>query len=234
MMEFKKVALTAMICLAMTSTLYAASDKPVDISGDVIEYDSTTGMMTATGSVRMIQENAVVTGAKAEYNSKKKEGRITGGAHLVKEDIDMTSDSVTSLDENHIVAVGNVVMKKAESTLYGPQVDYFSDRQYAVINSNARIVNPDGTLTADKLEAYMAENRAVGTGNAHIVSQTKNLDATGDVATYYGGQEQQGKIVLSGNAVAVQDGNTLRGKTLTLYLDSNKPTTEKQVIVQPE
>lgn len=233
MMKFKKITLTAMFCLAMTSTMYAASDKPVDISGDVIEYDSTTGVMKATGSVRMLQENAIVTGARAEYNSKTKQGKVLGGVHMVKEDIDMTSESVTSLDENHIVAVGNVVMKKAESTLYGPQVDYFSDRQYAIINSNARIVNPDGTMTADKLEAYMAENRAVGTGNAHIVSQTKNLDATGDVATYYGAENQQGKIVLSGNAVAVQDGNTLRGKTLTLYMN-DKPAAEKQVIVQPE
>lgn len=233
MMKFRKIALTAMVCLAMTSTIYAASDKPVDISGDVIEYDSTTGVMKATGSVRMLQENAVVTGASAEYNSKTKQGKVLGGVHMVKEDIDMTSESVTSLDENHIVAVGNVVMKKGESTLYGPQVDYFSDRQYAIINSNARIVNPDGTMTADKLESYMAENRAVGTGNAHIVSQTKNLDATGDVATYYGGEGQQGKIVLSGNAVALQDGNTLRGKTLTLYMN-DKPAAEKQVIVQPE
>lgn len=232
-MKFKKLTLTAMLCLAMTSTLYAASDKPVDISGDVIEYDSKTGVMKATGSVRMLQENAVVTGATAEYNSKTKEGKVLGGAHLVKEDIDMTSESVTSLDENHIVAVGNVVMKKGESTLYGPQVDYFSDKQYAIINSNARLVNPDGTMTSDKLEAYTAENRVVGTGNAHIVSQTKNLDATGEVATYYGGEGQQGKVVLSGNAVAVQDGNTLRGKTLTLYLD-DKPASEKQVIVQPE
>ncbi len=233
MMKLKKFALTGMICLAMTSTIYAASDKPVDISGDVIEYDSSTGLMKATGSVKMLQENAIVTGARAEYNSKTKEGKVLGGAHLVKEDLDMTSDSVTSLDENHIVAVGNVIMKKAESTLYGPQVDYFSDRQYAIINSNARIVNPDGTMTADKLEAYMAENRAVGTGNAHIVSQTKNLDATGDVATYYGGEDQRGKIVLSGNAVAVQDSNTLRGKTLTLFL-SDTPVSGKQVVVQPE
>ncbi|MBP2632365.1 MAG: OstA family protein [Firmicutes bacterium] len=232
-MKFRKIALTAMLCLAMTSTMYAASDKPVDISGDVIEYDSTTGIMKATGSVRMLQENAIVTGASAEYNSKTKQGKVLGGVHMVKEDIDMTSESVTSLDENHIVAIGNVVMKKGESTLYGPQVDYFSDRQYAIINSNARIVNPDGTMTADKLESYMAENRAVGTGNAHIVSQTKNLDATGDVATYYGAENQQGKIVLSGNAVAVQDGNTLRGKTLTLYMN-DKPAAEKQVIVQPE
>jgi len=227
------MVLTTAVCLAMTSTMYAANNKPVDISGDVIEYDSTTGIMVATGSVKMTQENAVVTGAKAEYNSKKKEGRVTGGAHLVKEDIDMTSDSVTSLDENHIVAAGNVVMKKNDSTLYGPQVDYFSDKQYAIVNSNARLVNPDGTMTSDKLEVYMAEKRAIGTGNAHVISQTKNLDATGEVATYYGAEGQQGKIVLSGNAVAVQDGNTLRGKTLTLYLD-DKPAAEKQVIVQPE
>lgn len=233
MMHIKKIMLTMIACAMMTSA-YAAGDKPVELYGDVIEYDSTTGIMTATGSVKMMQENAVVTGTQAEYNAKTKVGKVTGGVHFVKEDIDMTSESVNSLDENHIVAIGNVVMKKGTSTLYGPQVDYFSDQEYAIINSNARIVDPDGTMTSDKLEMYMAENRAVGTGNVHIVSQTKNLDATGDTATYYSGQDQRGKMVLSGNAIAVQDGNTLRGKTLTLYLADSKSAEEKQIVVQPE
>ncbi len=234
-MNLKKMCLTTMLCMAIASPLYAANDKPIDLSADVIEYDSTTGMMTATGSVKMVQENAVITGMKATYNTKSKEAEIDGGVRMVKEDMDLTAANVRSIDNKHVIAVGDVVLVKGTSTLIGPQVDYFLDQDYVLINSNAKISMPDGVMTSEKLEHFVKENRAVATENVHIVSQTRNLDATGDVATYYGGEGQQGKIVLSGNAVAVQDNNTLRGKTLTMYLEE-KPASQSnqsELVIKP-
>ncbi|WIW71050.1 LptA/OstA family protein [Anaerosinus gibii] len=234
-MNLKKMCLTTMLCMAIASPLYAANDKPIDLSADVIEYDSTTGMMTATGSVKMVQENAVITGMKATYNTKSKEAEIDGGVRMVKEDMDLTAANVRSIDNKHVIAVGDVVLVKGTSTLTGPQVDYFLDQDYVLINSNAKISMPDGVMTSEKLEHFVKENRAVATENVHIVSQTRNLDATGDVATYYGGEGQQGKIVLSGNAVAVQDNNTLRGKTLTMYLEE-KPASQSnqsELVIKP-
>lgn len=234
-MNLKKMCLTTMLCMAIASPLYAANDKPIDLSADVIEYDSTTGMMTATGSVKMVQENAVITGMKATYNTKSKEAEIDGGVRMVKEDMDLTATNVRSIDNKHVIAVGDVVLVKGTSTLTGPQVDYFLDQDYVLINSNAKISMPDGVMTSEKLEHFVKENRAVATENVHIVSQTRNLDATGDVATYYGGEGQQGKIVLSGNAVAVQDNNTLRGKTLTMYLEEKPASQSKQseLVIKP-
>ena len=235
-MKIKKMLLAMTVCMAVATPLYAAGDKPMDMSADVIEYDSTTGVMTATGSVKMIQENAVVTGAKAIYNTKSKEADIIGGVHMVKEDLDLTAANVKSINNQHIIAVGDVVMVKGTSTLTGPQADYFVDRDYVLINSDARISMPDGVMTSDKLEHYVKENRAVGTGNVHIVSPTRKLDATGDVATYYGAEGQQGKIVLSGNAVAVQENNTLRGKTLTMYLEEKPAASNNssELVIQPD
>lgn len=233
MMNVNKMWITAALCMAMTVPLYAAANKPVDITADTIEYDAKSGQTVANGNVKMTQEDAVITGTKATYNAKSNVGEIDGGAHLVKGDLDMVCEKVTSLDQNHIVAFGDVVMKKAQNTLYGPKVDYFSDREYAIIESDARLVTPDGIITANQLESFMQENRAVATGNVQIHSDTKKLDATSDVANYYGAEGEQGRIVLTGNAVAMQDGNTLRGNTLTLFLDS-KPRDTTDVKVQSE
>lgn len=43
----------------------------------------------------MLKENATLTGAKATYNTKNQEATVSGGA-LIKEDIDLTSASLTS------------------------------------------------------------------------------------------------------------------------------------------
>lgn len=219
-MKLKKIALTVLVCLAMTGSLYAAADKPVDLAADVLEYDAATGIIEATGSVRMLQDNAVVTGAKAQYNSKTEEGYITGGVIMHKDDLRMEAANIKITGNAHVTADGNVMIAKGDRVLTGPQVDYFMDKEYVIINSNAKITMPDGTMTADKMEAYLGENRIIGTGNVHILSEVRKLEATSDTANYYG--EEKGKIILAGNAVAVQDGNTLRGKTLTLYLDGTK------------
>lgn len=227
MNRLSKSFLAVLVCLAMNSApLLAAGDKTTDLSADVLEYDTTTGIMHATGSVKMIQDGAVLTGAEARYNSKTQEGVVTGGVVLVKGDMNMQASQVATQGDNHLVATGNVVATKGNNVLTGPQVDYYSDREYAVVPSNARVTMPDGTMTADYLESYTKENRVTGQGNVHIVSETKQIDATGDRADYFG--DAKGKVILSGNAVAVQGVNTLRGNTLTLYLadESKTPVTK--------
>ncbi|MBQ9496865.1 MAG: hypothetical protein IJR52_04735, partial [Selenomonadaceae bacterium] len=74
----------------------------------------------------------------------------------------------------------------------------------------------EGTFTADSLEGWIDDERYIGTGNAHLVSQTRNLEAGGDVVDYDG--KQEGKAVVSGNAWAIQNNNTIRGNRLTVYL----------------
>lgn len=217
-MKFKMALSLAVVCVMMSGApIYAANgDKPVDLAADVLEYDMESGLLTATGSVKMIQDGAVLTGSAAQYNSKTKEGRVTGNVFVKKEDLTMKAAQVVTEGNNHLVATGDVVVTKADRVLTGPKVDYYIDKEYAVIPENPKVTMPDGTMTANKLEAYMKENHMVATGNVHIVSETRNLDATADKALYYG--QEKGKVILEGNAVAVQDNNTLRGNTLTLYL----------------
>jgi lipopolysaccharide export system protein LptA len=221
-MKSKIVSITLglVLSLSVISYSYAASNKPVELAADTIEYDSVKGVMVAQGNVRMVQENAVMTGTNAEYNSKTKEAHVYGGVKVVQEDATLLAQEVKSYDNNHLVAIGSPILTKGSSRLDGPQNDYYSDRQYAVVNGWARLETEDSTLTANQIESFFSEDRAVAQGNVHIVSDARKLDAVSDHAVYYGSKEQQGKTILTGNARAVQDGNVLTGNTLTLYMDN--------------
>lgn len=214
--KWKVAALTAGICMVFGGTLYAADNKPVELTADTVEYNSQSGMVTATGNVVMIQEGARITGVRGEYNSKTQAGTVSGNVVADKEDMHMTADTVKSLDANHMLATGNVVAVKADKTLTGPIVDYYSDKNYVIVPSNAKVVMADGTMTSDKLEGYLTDNHLIGTGNVHILSPARNMEAFGNQADYYG--QEQGKVILTGNAVAIQDNNTIKSNRLTLYL----------------
>lgn len=231
-----RMALVLVLSCSTLAHIQAAQNKPVELSADAIEYDSIKGIMKANGNVRMVQEEAVMTGAQAEYNTKTKEAHISGNVHAVKGEATLTAEKVDSYENTHMIATGNPVLTKGENKLTGPKIDYYSDKQYAIVTEGANLSMPDGVMTARQIEAFFNENRAIADGSVHIVSQTRNLDATSDHAVYYGSKEEQGKTVLTGNARAVQDGNVLTGTTMTLYLDNKTidVTGRSKLIIIPQ
>lgn len=213
-----------------------AAGSPVELAAEAIEYDTAQGVAIATGGVRITRDNVVMTGDKAEYNTKTQEALVTGNVKVVQGDATLTADQVQAYQNNHIVATGGVVLVKADSQLTGPRLDYYTDREYAIVGGGARLTTQDAVMTADKIEAFIAEDRAVGTGNVHIVSDTRKLDATADQATYYSAKTGQGRVVLTGNARAVQDGNVLTGNTLTVYLDDKAMDAQgrTRLVIKPQ
>lgn len=208
----------AIFCSLGSASLYAAGSSPsVELTADTIEYDSTQGVAVAQGGVRIVRDKAVMTGYAVRYNAHTGETVLSGGVKVVQDQATLTADEVQSLDGNHLTATGDVVLVKADQRLTGAQLDYYSDKSYALLSGGTRLTTSDAVMTAPQLESWISENRAVGTGGVHIVSDTHQVDATADQATYISNQEQ-GKIVLSGNARAVQQGNTLTGNTLTILL----------------
>ena len=214
------VVLALLLSCSVVTNLEAAQNKPIELAADTIEYDSVNGIMKAKGNVRMVQENAVMTGSNAEYNTKTKESHVAGGVQVIKEDTTLQAEDVRSYENTHLVATGNPVLTKGENKLIGPTIDYYSDKQYAIVTGGAKLTMPDHMMTATQIESYFAEDRAVAQGNVHIVSPARNLDAVSERAVYYGNKDKQGKTVLTGNVKAVQDGNVLTGNTMTLYLDN--------------
>ena len=217
---FIRIALVLVVSCSAVVHIQAAQHKPVELSADTIEYDSVNGIMTAYGNVKLVQDNAVMTGSTADYNSKTKEAHVAGGVRVIKDDATLLAADVRSYDNTHMIASGNPVLTKGDNKLTGPKIDYYSDKQYAIVTGWAKLEASDSVMTANQIESFFTENRVVGQGNVHVVSSSRNLDATADQAVYYGNKGQQGKTVLTGNAKAVQDGNVLTGNTMTLYLDN--------------
>jgi len=231
------LVLTILLSFGLITVIYAATnDKPVELAADTIEYDSAQGIMNAQGSVTLTRDKAVLTGASAQYNTKTKEAVVSGGVKVVREDTTMTADEVRSYNDNYLVATGQATLVKGGNTVTGPKIEHWIDKQYSLVASNARLTMQDGVMTSDKLEVFHSENRAVGTGDVHIVSEKRNLDATADIATYFGPKTAQGKVILSGNARAVQDGNVITGKTLTIYLDDKAMDAQgrSKLVVTPQ
>lgn len=235
-MKLSRIIVVLALTFGMVTQLYAAQNKPFELAADVIEYDSSSGIMTGKGAVVLTQDNAVLTGSNVQYNSKSQEAFMTGGVKLVQDNTTLTADELRSYENNHVIASGSVELVRGDSTLTGPQVDYFVDKAYAVIENNGRLVMPDGVMTANKLEANLNDSQVVGTGNVHIVSPTRQLDATSDKVVYYGAKGETGRAVLSGNARAVQEGNVLVGNKLTIYLEDKAVSAQgrSQLVVQPQ
>ncbi|MFA6850705.1 MAG: LptA/OstA family protein [Selenomonadaceae bacterium] len=224
--KIKLAFLTAAVCTAlMTGTLYAADGQPTELNGDTVDYNTNSGIIVATGNVVMKQGTSTVTGAQATYNSKTQEGTVTGGVVADKDDMHMTAEIVVTDGKNHMLASGSVIAIKGDKTLTGPRIDYYEDKDYILIEKDGKVTMPDGTFTADRMEGYLKDNRFTGTGHAHLLSPPRELEAGGDQADYYG--EESGKVVLTGNAWAIQENNTLKSSRLTIYLADDKTKVEQ-------
>ena len=219
----KAIVLASIASLAISGTIYAADDtskEKTTLDAEEVEYDMESGLANASGNVVMTKGNAVVTGDYAEFDSKTKNGKVSGHAVAVKEDMHMSANVVVTDGSNHMVASGSVDGTKADKHFAGPQVEYFDTNQYVLIPNGGQIDGPEGTFTADYMEGFMMTNRIIGKGNAHMVSPPNNMEAGGDQVDYYGADPgaQNGKAILTGNAWAIQDNNTLKSKKLTVFL----------------
>ena len=212
-----KVSLAAaLLGAALTAGTIYAADEPAELNADSVEYSMKTGVITATGNVVMKRGTATVTGAKATYNTKTKEGMVSGGVTAVKDDMRMTSALVKSDGENHMYASGSVHAVKGDKTFDGERVDYYPDKEYILIENGGRVTSPEGVFTANHMEGWLKEDHIRGTGDAHIISPPKNLEAGGYQADYYG--KEKGKAVLTGHAWAIQNNNLMKSEKLTIYL----------------
>ena len=217
--KFKTIAAVLLATAIYAGPALADNAKPTELNANTVEYNTQSGVVTANGNVVMTQDGARISGAYAVYNSKTSDGHVTGNVVADKGDMHMTSSEVFTQGQKMIIANGNVVAHQLDKTLTGTRVEYNSDTGYALMPNGGTIATADGTITGDKLEAYMNDNHFIASGDVHIVSQPRNIEAYSDNADYVSSAD--GRAVLTGNAVAMQDNNTIRGDTLTLYLGDN-------------
>ena len=238
----KKIMAALAAAMLVSSIAIAApqNDEPSEVNADAIEYDMNTGIVTAEGNVLLKHGATKATGLHALFNVNTKEARLLGNVIVVREDMRITCNALASNGQGYMAADGNVIAtqnlapneKYPEGdtrTFTSEHIDYFpDDRKHFVIPTGGLAESRvEGTFTADRMEGWIDDEHYIGDGNAHLVSPARNMEAGGDNVDYDG--KDAGKAVLSGNAWAYQDNNTIRGNRLTVYLadDGNLKATPK-------
>ena len=231
-MMTKKLYRGVLLLLAAAAVGTAASAaqpgrEPTNLTADSLTYDTRTGVVTAEANVRMEQGTGWVEGARATYNTRTEEGTVEGGVRAMREDMQLSCDRLFAQGQNHWQATGSVRMVKADRTFTGPQADYYpAQNDYLLAASGGTITSADGTLSADRLEGWLKENRFTGVGNAHLVSPPRDLEGGGDRMDYFGNAERP-YVVLDGNAWVFQGNNMARSNHMTVYLsDDGSAVTE--------
>ena len=205
---------------------------PSSLNADEVEYDMNSGVITATGNVLLKHGTGKATGAKAMYNINTMEAYLIENVIVIRDDLKITCDSLRSNGQGHMQADGNVIGTQTVAanekypngdtrTFQGEHVDYYpDDNKHVVIPTGGLVTSSDGTFTADSMEGWLDDEHYIGIGNAHAVSPPRKMEAGGDRVDYFG--KEQGKAILTGNAWAIQENNTIRGNRLTVYLADDK------------
>lgn len=219
--KYRKAALTLALAAVIPVAAFApatavAAGEAASLDADTVEYDMSTGLVTAEGDVLMKRGTSRVSGERASYNTKTQAGSVIGNVIAVHDDMRLTCAQVTSDGSGHMQATGGVHGTQADKSFAGEQVDYYPEDKYVLMATGGTLTSADGTFTADHLEGWLAEEHYVGKGNAHVVSPARGLEAGGDQLDYYG--QGDGKAVMTGNAWAVQNNNTMKSNRLTIYL----------------
>lgn len=213
----KSFALTLVLGLMFTSSVLAAGR--FSLSGDELEFDMENNVGIAKGHVVLEQDGAVAKGDYGQFNNKNRTGYLEGNVVVDRDDYHLTAGTMTVHDENHMSASKDVVLIKEGRTLKAALLDYYKAEQRMVAsNGRATMIDTDGsTVEADVVDYSRITGMITATGNVKIKSPVRKLTASADQAVYRTtGTENGNYLELTGNAVATQDGNTVRGNKLKL------------------
>ena len=216
--------ISAMMMLSVTA--WAANEGPLTISADTLSYDGNTGRAEASGNVVITQQDKTMTGANGWYNTKTREASLEGGVSLIGDNMSMSAQSVHSVNDNQFSAEGDVHLQRDDRQIFGDSVEYNSDTEYGKVVGNAKLIAEGTTLTGNQVEGWLKEIRAVAQGSVTFNNPDKNVSGSADRATYTQTPNQNdGVVLLTGSAHAVQNGNVLNAPELKLYLKDNSAET---------
>ena len=163
---------------------------------------------------------------KGWYNTKTQEANLDGGVSMIGSDMAMSAQAVHSYNNNKFTANGSVHLQRADRQIFGDSVEYNSDTEYGKVVGNAKLIAEGTTLTGNQVEGWLKEIRAVAQGGVTFNNPDKNVSGSADRATYTQTPNQNdGVVLLTGSAHAVQNGNVLNAPELKLYLKDNSAET---------
>lgn len=231
-MKFLYAAAAALL-LGVSGMQAAMAD---DITADVLTYNGQTKIATASGNVVIhAHEGATMTGKSGQYDFAERTAYLEGGVHYEKGAQTMDAETVHVAGDKTITGTGGVTVVDADEgrTIMGDIVAYNPDSGYSKVDGSGYIATPDGSLTAPVIEGNVKEIRLVAYGGVRFQSDAHNLYGSGDQAVYTKSPyADDGRVVLTGNAEATQNGNSFYGPELVFTLDDRAvETTGRSTLV---
>lgn len=218
----KSYILAGAVLLALMGAQAASAD---EIMADMLTYNGKTKVVTAEGHVVLHgNEGATMTGERGEYHFEDRSAYLTGKVHYAKGESTMDADTVHLSQDKTVTGTGGVSAYDAENkrTLRGDTVSYNSETGYGRVEGNGFVETPDGSMTAPLIEGNSKEIRVVATGGVNFESKAHKIVGSGDEAVYTKTPDKEdGKVVLTGNARATQNGNTFEGPELVFTAEDN-------------
>ena len=146
---------------------------------------------------------------------------------MIGSDMAMSAQSVHSYNNNKFTANGGVHLQRSDRQIFGDKVEYNTDTEYGLVSGNARLIAEGTTLTGNQVEGWLKEIRAVAQGECDIaLIQNENVSGSAERATYTQTPNQNdGVVLLSGSAHAVQNGNVLNAPELKIRLADDSAET---------
>lgn len=209
------------LCLALTMILGGGRclANGFSVSGDSLDFDMESSIGVARGNVVLEQDGGVAKGDYAQFNNKDKNGYMSGNVIADKDGYHISASSMTLHDPDHVSVSGSAVVQHEGRLLTAAMIEYYKSKAYfKTSNGRATLVDADGSVVrADFLDYDRNKGIVNAIGNVEIQSDVRNLTAQADRAVYrIGNETTTNYLELIGNAVATQDGNTVRGKHLKL------------------
>ena len=95
------------------------------VKADTIEYDMQSGDGMAKGNVVLKQDGGTATAANAEFNSKTKSGRLTGGVVADREESPVVFYTFVIDKEDYFLAIGGARFTKRDKNFAFERVGFF-------------------------------------------------------------------------------------------------------------
>jgi lipopolysaccharide export system protein LptA len=174
------------------------------IQADTQEANSKTEVVTARGNVRL------------NYPARKIQARANLAEYYIK--------------QKRIVLSGSVFIVQNGNTLEGESIVYLISEGKFIANPKAKqqvrsnyIVpgqkGPGVMIQSNIQEANSKTQIVTARGNVQVNYPARKLRAKANTAQYNIKQKQ---VVLSGNVLVVQEGNSLQGETITYLIDEGR------------
>jgi lipopolysaccharide export system protein LptA len=187
-------------------------DKPVNVRANRLEYDGGASVATYSGNARLWQEDTTIQADKIVLDDK------TGNLHAttsVRSIMTLTQQSSDQKAQKPSPA-------SQQTTTVAEELVYEDAKHRATYTTKAHMIGPDGDVTADKIELYLAEQggeleRAEAYGS--VISRQETRRAYGNHLTYVSAKDE---YTMVGTPVKVYDDTPpncklTRGATLTFH-----------------